>query len=99
MLVPLDEITTPYSQKDYITIFTEQHDWDCNWKCLTENFMENYHLPVAHKATVGAHYVVKDTSLTAVGISNISHISYLPNQMVRRPAMPTQITNPDWEMA
>ena len=61
MLKSLNRITAPYVQKDYITIFAEHHEWDCNWKCLTENFMESYHLPVAHKATVGAHYVVKDT--------------------------------------
>ncbi|NCW16871.1 MAG: aromatic ring-hydroxylating dioxygenase subunit alpha, partial [Rhodobacteraceae bacterium] len=45
MLAPLTEITAPYAQAHYITIFTEQHEWDCNWKCLTENFMESYHLP------------------------------------------------------
>jgi phenylpropionate dioxygenase-like ring-hydroxylating dioxygenase large terminal subunit len=74
MLAPLSEVTTPYAQKDYITIFTEQHDWDCNWKCLTENFMESYHLPVAHKATVGAHYVVKDTSFDRRG--HFEHFTY-----------------------
>jgi len=74
MLAPLTEITAPYAQAHYITIFTEQHEWDCNWKCLTENFMESYHLPVAHKATVGAHYVVKDTSFDQRGI--FEHFTY-----------------------
>ena len=28
---------------------------------LTENFMEGYHLPVAHQGTVGAHFNLMDT--------------------------------------
>ena len=39
---------------EYKHIVTQDHEWDTNWKLLTENFMEGYHLPVAHKATVGA---------------------------------------------
>ena len=46
MLAPLLEHVTDYNMQDYVTIFTEDHVWDTNWKCLTENFMEGYHLPV-----------------------------------------------------
>ena len=74
MLESLNKITAPYVQKNYVTIFTEQHEWNCNWKCLTENFMESYHLPVTHKATVGAHYVVKDTSFDRQG--HFEHFTY-----------------------
>ena len=38
--------------------------WKTNWKMLCENFMEGYHLPVAHKATVGAWFPVEDTEFT-----------------------------------
>ena len=34
---------------------------DCNWKSLTENFMESYHLPVAHQP-FGADIVLDETS-------------------------------------
>lgn len=61
MLAPLLEHVTDYNMQDYVTIFTEDHVWDTNWKCLTENFMEGYHLPVAHAATVGAHFPVEET--------------------------------------
>ena len=54
-LADLSPLTARYNQQDYVTIFSEEHVWDTNWKCLTENFMESYHLPVAHRATVGAH--------------------------------------------
>ena len=74
MLESLSELTVHYMQKDYITIFTEQHEWNCNWKCLTENFMESYHLPVAHKSTVGAHYIVNNTGFDCRG--NFKHFTY-----------------------
>jgi len=60
-LADLTEQLRPYNMQAYQTIFTEDHVWDTNWKCLTENFMEGYHLPVAHRATVGAHFPVEDT--------------------------------------
>ncbi len=37
----------------YTETFHETHVWDTNWKVLAENFMESYHLPVCHAATVG----------------------------------------------
>jgi choline monooxygenase len=74
MLEPLSNIIAPYQMQNYVTIFQEQHEWDCNWKCLTENFMESYHLPVAHKGTVGAHYVVMDTSFDDRG--SFEHFTY-----------------------
>ena len=40
---------------DYVETFYEEHVWDTNWKILAENFMESYHLPMLHRATVGPH--------------------------------------------
>ena len=37
----------------YVETFFETHVWDTNWKVLAENFMESYHLPVCHAATIG----------------------------------------------
>lgn len=53
-LAPLHEVVGRYQMGDYIQVVTQDHLWNTNWKLLTENFMEGYHLPVAHKATVGA---------------------------------------------
>lgn len=44
-----------YGMADYIETFREEHVWDTNWKILAENFMESYHLPMLHRATVGPH--------------------------------------------
>ena len=50
-----------YRMADYVPIARQDHVWQTNWKLLTENFMEGYHLPVAHKKTVGAWFPAKQT--------------------------------------
>ncbi|GAA6178524.1 aromatic ring-hydroxylating oxygenase subunit alpha [Sulfitobacter pacificus] len=42
-----------YRMSDYVETFRENHHWNTNWKVLAENFMESYHLPVCHEATIG----------------------------------------------
>lgn len=51
----LEEMIAPYQMENYVECFRETHVWDTNWKVLAENFMESYHLPVCHAATVGGH--------------------------------------------
>jgi phenylpropionate dioxygenase-like ring-hydroxylating dioxygenase large terminal subunit len=46
---------------DYLHCHTEDFVWNTNWKLLTENFMEGYHLPVAHRKTVGAWFPAEET--------------------------------------
>jgi phenylpropionate dioxygenase-like ring-hydroxylating dioxygenase large terminal subunit len=57
-LSELDPIVSPYRMEHYVPIATEDYVWSTNWKLLTENFMESYHLPVAHRQTVGAWFPV-----------------------------------------
>jgi len=66
-LAPLTPVIARYGQENYRTIFTEEHVWDTNWKCLTENFMESYHLPVAHRETVGANFTVSENEFGEAG--------------------------------
>jgi choline monooxygenase len=61
LLAPLGEVTTRYRQANYVPVISQDHVWDTNWKLLTENFMEGYHLPVAHKETVGAWMPIEKT--------------------------------------
>ena len=60
MLALLAAVTSRYAQEHYVPVATEDYVWTTNWKLLTENFMESYHLPVAHKATVGAWFPVDE---------------------------------------
>lgn len=64
LLSNLHTVIAPYRMADYIQIVQEDRVWNTNWKLLTENFMEGYHLPVAHRATVGARFPVEDTKFS-----------------------------------
>lgn len=61
-LAPLNDVVSRYKMEDYVPVVKEEHVWQTNWKLLTENFMEGYHLPVAHKATVGAWFALNETT-------------------------------------
>ena len=54
-LAGLTALIERYGMTDYVETFHEEHVWDTNWKILAENFMESYHLPMLHRATVGPH--------------------------------------------
>lgn len=65
LLAELHPLVANYRMADYVHISQQDHVWDTNWKMLTENFMEGYHLPVTHRDTVGAHFPVKETRFSA----------------------------------
>ena len=91
MLADLTEKLLPYNMQDYVTIFTEDHVWDTNWKCLTENFMEGYHLPVAHRDTVGGHFPVEETQFDGRG-----SFPYFTSQLfVKTGTAPVGTAHPD----
>ena len=66
-LKSLSDVVSPYKMENYIDIISEEHIWNTNWKILTENFMEGYHLPVAHQGTVGPYFNVLDTEFDKRG--------------------------------
>lgn len=61
LLAPMHDLVAQFRMDRYIPCETQDHVWQTNWKLLTENFMEGYHLPVAHKATVGQWIGLDDT--------------------------------------
>ncbi len=52
-LAEVSDLIADFGMQDYLETFYETHVWDTNWKVLAENFMESYHLPVCHAATIG----------------------------------------------
>jgi phenylpropionate dioxygenase-like ring-hydroxylating dioxygenase large terminal subunit len=64
-LASLLPVVEAYDMAGYVPVVRQDHLWDTNWKLLTENFMEGYHLPVAHRATVGAWCPVEETEFPA----------------------------------
>lgn len=59
-LADLAALIDIYDMGAYVETFYEEHVWDTNWKILAENFMESYHLPMLHRATVGPHSRLED---------------------------------------
>lgn len=60
-LAGLEHVMADYHAADYVEVDRQDHVWKTNWKLLTENFMEGYHLPVTHRRTVGAYFPVEET--------------------------------------
>lgn len=54
-LAEVEHLIADYAMENYVESFRETHVWDTNWKILAENFMESYHLPVCHAATIGGY--------------------------------------------
>lgn len=52
-LAEVEGLIGDFAMETYVETFFESHVWDTNWKVLAENFMESYHLPVCHAATIG----------------------------------------------
>jgi choline monooxygenase len=80
MLKPLAEVTDRYAQEHYVPVAMEDFVWNANWKLLTENFMESYHLPVAHKATVGAWFPVDTNRFPTEQHDHFTYQTFTKNQ-------------------
>ena len=49
----LDKLIGNYGMDGYQTLSCEDFIWDTNWKCLTENFLDEYHPFQVHKDSIG----------------------------------------------
>ncbi len=55
-LAPLkDNVVGRFDMARYRTVLRETMVWDANWKNLMENFIESYHVPIAHLKTFAKH--------------------------------------------
>ncbi len=61
LLAQMEPEVARYRLDRYIALAQIDSTWATNWKLLNENFMEGYHLPVAHRETVGAWFPVEET--------------------------------------
>ena len=79
-LAELQPIVTRYGMADYVPVVTQDHVWQTNWKFLCENFMEGYHLPVAHRATVGAWFPAEETKFPDMVFDAFTYQSFLKDE-------------------
>lgn len=75
-LALLTEVLVPYETGDFRVVHAAEEDWQCNWKCLVENFMEGYHLSVVHPQTLRDY---TPTELCTKGPSAPAFTSYNAN--------------------
>lgn len=64
-LKPLQKTVARFAMQNYIPVVSQDHVWQTNWKLICENFMEGYHLPVAHKNTIGTWFPADQTVFPA----------------------------------
>ena len=76
VLAKLHEQIAPYETEKFRTVHVAEEEWQCNWKCLVENFMEGYHLSVVHPKTLRDY---TPTELCSKGISGPDFTSYHAN--------------------
>src|SRR5262245_18186794 len=82
-LKPLQEVVGRYRMAGYMPFVTQDHLWDTNWKLLTENFMEGYHLPVAHRRTVGAWFPADATEFPADRFDAFTYQTFIKDQTAK----------------
>lgn len=83
LLLPLLTVVERYGMGGYIPVVHQDHVWNTNWKLLDENFMEGYHLPVAHRATVGAWFPVEDTEFPAKTYEAFTYQTFTKDENAR----------------
>jgi phenylpropionate dioxygenase-like ring-hydroxylating dioxygenase large terminal subunit len=47
-----------------------REEWQCNWKLLIDTFLESYHVPALHRASLGAAYIGAASPFDAFGRHN-----------------------------
>jgi phenylpropionate dioxygenase-like ring-hydroxylating dioxygenase large terminal subunit len=82
-LAPLLPLVRPYGMANYVPIVTQDHVWSTNWKILTENFMEGYHLPVAHRRTVGAWFPAEDTAFDETVYEDFTYQTFTKDEAAK----------------
>jgi phenylpropionate dioxygenase-like ring-hydroxylating dioxygenase large terminal subunit len=75
-LSELDKFLNPYETCNFRIVHTEEEIWQCNWKCLVENFMEGYHLSIVHPSTLRGY---TPSQLCTKGPSGSGFTSYYAN--------------------
>ncbi len=89
-LKPLRDVVARYRMADYVPIIRQDHLWNTNWKILTENFMEGYHLPMAHRETVGAWFPTRE-----VAFPEASHTAFAYQTFIKTPDAALGLASPN----
>ncbi len=72
----LDAMLAPYEPEAFRLAHVAEENWQTNWKCLVENFMEGYHLSVVHPKTLHGY---TPTGLSRKLVTGDGYTSYAAN--------------------
>ncbi len=89
-LKPLRAVIARYGMADYVPVIRQDQLWNTNWKLLTENFMECYHLPYSHRETVGAWFPADGAVFPEE-----SHPAFAYQLMAKTPEADYGVASPD----
>jgi len=70
--------------EDMRLLFSAEQEWDANWKCLVENFLEGYHLSTVHRKTLHPYTPTKLSQHFDAGEGFFGFYSYYPEQAPSR---------------
>ncbi len=69
---------------DMRLIYSSEQEWDVNWKCLVENFLEGYHLSTVHRSTLHPYTPTELSKYFAPFFDAFGFYSYYPENAVSR---------------
>ncbi|WP_293573036.1 SRPBCC family protein [Phaeobacter sp.] len=72
----LEQMLAPYETDKFRVVHSAEEEWQTNWKCLVENFMEGYHLSVVHPQTLHGY---TPSGLARKLVSGDGYTSYAAN--------------------
>ena len=72
----LNSVLADYEPDKFRLVHVAEEDWNTNWKCLVENFMEGYHLSVVHPETLHGY---TPTGMSKKSVSGPGFTSYCAN--------------------
>jgi len=70
--------------EDMQLLFSEEQEWDANWKCLVENFLEGYHLSTVHRKTLHPYTPTHLSQHFDAGDGFFGFYSYYPDDAPSR---------------
>lgn len=65
--------------EDMRLIYSSDQEWDANWKCLVENFLEGYHLSTVHRRTLHPYTPTRLSQHFPAGADYFGFYSYYPD--------------------
>lgn len=70
--------------EDMRLLYSAEQEWDANWKCLVENFLEGYHLSTVHRKTLHPYTPSKLSRHFDAGDGYFGFYSYYPEDAPSR---------------